>query len=200
MDMRFARMIGMCGLVVAALGCSKVSKDNSKVLANVGGEKITEKAFSDAVRTLVGDEARANELLTSSAMKEQRNRFLGEFVDQKVMVMYGDKQGLGKDAKARLLIEAAKSNAYGQILMEKAISKVEPTEAQLKAFYDKFLANAKAAGQDKDFPTYEAAKPQLPGAWKREQLKDASLGLLKAAKAQVPTTIDPAWRAAEGAQ
>lgn len=200
MDMRCARLIGMCGLVVVALGCSKVSKDTSKVLANIGGEKITEKAFSEAVRTLVGDEAKANELLTSPALKEQRNRFLAEFVDQKVMVKFGDKQGLEKDAKARLLVEAAKSNAYGQILMEKAISKIEPTEAQLKAFYDKVAASAKAAGQDKGFPTYEQAKPQLPNAWKREQLKDASQNLLKDAKAQVPTTIDPAWRAAEGPQ
>lgn len=200
MDMRCARLIGMCGLVVVALGCSKVSKDTTPVLANVGGEKITEKAFSDAVRTLVGDEAKAKELLTSPALKEQRNRFLAEFVDQKVMVKFGDKQGLDKDAKAKLLVEAAKSNAYGQILMEKAISKIEPTEAQLKAFYDKVAASAKAAGQDKGFPTYEQAKPQLPNAWKREQLKDASQNLLKDAKAQVPTTIDPAWRAAEGQQ
>ncbi len=200
MDMRLARMMGMCGLLVAALGCSKVSKDTSKVLANVGGEKVTEKAFSDAVRTLVGDEAKANEVLTSPALKEQRNRFLAEFVDQKVMIKYAEKQGLDKDAKARLLIEAARSNAYGQILMEKAIAKIEPTEAQLKAFYDKVAASAKAAGQDQGFPTYEQAKPQLPSAWKREQLKDASQNLMKDAKAQVVTTIDPAWRAAEGPQ
>jgi hypothetical protein len=200
MDMRYARMIGMCALVVVALGCSKVSKDNSKVLANVGGEKITEKAFSDAVRTLVGDEARANDLLTNPANREQRNRFLGEFVDQKVLVKYGEKQGLDKDPKAKLLIEAAKSNAFGQILMEKAIAKAEPTEAQLRAFYDKVLASAKAAGQDKGFPTYEAAKPQLPNAWKRDQVKDASLNLLKDAKAQVSTTIDPAWKASEAVQ
>ncbi|BDU74429.1 hypothetical protein [Mesoterricola silvestris] len=200
MDMRFARMMGMCGLVVVALGCSKVSKDTSKVLANIDGEKITEKGFGESVRTLVGDEAKAVEILTSPAMKEQRNRLLAEFVDQKVMTKYGDKQGLDKDPKARLLVEAAKSNAYGQILMEKAISKIEPTEAQLKAFYDKVAASAKAAGQDQGFPTYEQAKPQLPSAWKREQLKDASQNLMKDAKAQVKSTIDPAWRAADGQQ
>ena len=81
MEMRYARMFGMCGLVVVALGCSKVSKDTSKVLANIGGEKITEKAFGEAVRAITGDEAKANDLLTNPALKEQRNQFLAELVD-----------------------------------------------------------------------------------------------------------------------
>jgi hypothetical protein len=197
MDMRNARMLGLCGLVVMGLACGKVSRDSSKVLANVGGEKITEKSFAEAVKVLVGDEARANDLLTNPANKEQRNRFLQEFVDQKVLAKYGDKQGLDKDPKAKLLVEAAKSNAYGQVLMERAISKLEPSEAQLKAFYDKVAANAKAAGQDKDFPAFEAVKAQLPMAWKREQLQDASKNLIGQAKAAVPATIDPEWRSAQ---
>jgi hypothetical protein len=194
MEMRKARVLGMVGLVVVALGCSKVSKDNSKVLANVGGEKITEKAFGEAVRTLVGDEARAKDLLTNPANREQRNRFLGEMVDQKMMALYGDKQGLDKDPKTKLLMEAAKANAYGQILMERSISKLEPTEAQCKAFYDKAVADAKASGRTEGFPPYEAVKAQIPAAWKREQAQGASQTLITAAKAQVVTTIDPEWR------
>jgi len=197
MEMRSARMFGMCGLVIVALGCGKVSKDTSPVLANVGGEKITEKSFGETVLTLVGDAARAKDLMTNPANKEQRNRFLAEIVDQKVMAKYGDKQGLDKDPKAKILMEAAKSNAYGQILMERTLSKLEPTEAQLKAFYDKVAAKAKAEGRDKDFPPYEAVKAQLPNAWKGEQLKEATTTLMNAAKAQVPSTIDPNWRSAE---
>ena len=195
MEMRSARMFGMCGLVIVALGCGKVSKDGSKVLANVGGEKITEKSFGDMVRLLAGDEARAKDLMTNPANKEQRNRFLAEVVDQKALIIYGEKQGLDKDPKAKVLMEAARANAYSQILMERMVSKMEPTEAQLKAFYDKVAARAKAEGRDKDFPPYEAVKGQLPNAWKSDQIKEASMTLQNAAKAQVPSTIDPLWRA-----
>jgi len=195
MEMRSARTLGMCGLVIVALGCGKVSKDNTKVLANVGGEKVTEKSFGDAVRVLVGDDAKANDLLTNPATREQRNRFLSEYVDQKMLAKYGEKQGLDKDPKAKMMVEAAKANAYGQILLERRIAKGEPTEAQLKAFYDKFAAKAKAEGHDQGFPPYEAVKAQLPQAWKAEQAKTASQGLLDEARAQVPTTVDPMWKA-----
>ncbi|BDU78304.1 hypothetical protein [Mesoterricola sediminis] len=197
MEMRTARVWGMCGLLVAGLACSRVSPDNSKVVANVGGEKITEKAFTEAVKILLGDEARAKDLLTNPANRDQRNRFLQEFVDQKVLVKYGDKQGLGKDPKAKLLVDAAKANAYGQVLMERAVSTGEPSEEQMKAFYEKVKAQAKAAGQDKDFPAYEAVKAQLPAAVRRDQIKEASQGLIGRAKAAVPATIDPEWRSAE---
>ena len=197
MEMRSARMLGMCGLVIVALGCAKVSKDNSKVIANVGGEKITEQAFGEAVKVLVGDEAKAKELLTNPALKDQRNQFLAELVDQKTVAKYGEKQGLDKDAKAKMMIEAARSNAYAQILMDRLVPKGEPTEAQLRAFYDEFAAKAKAAGQDKGFPPFEAVKDKLPNALKQRQMQEASIRLLKDAKAQVISTTDPLWKSAQ---
>ena len=195
MEMRGARMIGMCGLVIVALGCGKVSKDNSKVLANVGGEKITENSFAEAVKILVGDDAKAKELLTNPAMRDQRNEFFAQFVDQKVMSQYGEKQGLAQDPKAKLLAEAAKANAYGQVLLERSVGKAEPTDAELKAFYDKVAGQAKASGQPGDFPAFDTVKAQVATAVKRQRMQEASMKLLADAKAQVPSTIDPAWKA-----
>jgi len=64
MEMRTARMMGMCGmLVLGALGCGKVSKDNSPVVASVGGEKITETAFAATVNAYLGDAAKAKRQL-----------------------------------------------------------------------------------------------------------------------------------------
>jgi hypothetical protein len=195
MEMRSARMFGICGLVIVGLACGKGHRDTSKIVATVAGEKITEKMFTDAVHNLFGDDARANEILTNPLLKDQRNELLAQFVDQKVMSKFGDKQGLDKDPKAKLLLEAAKSNAYGQVLLERAVGKIEPTEAQLKAFYDKAVEKAKAAGQDKGFPPFEAVKAQLPNAWKRDQMQEASQKLVKDAKAQIVTTVDPQWKA-----
>lgn len=196
MEMRSARMFSLCGMVIVGLGCAKVSKDHSKVLATIDGEKITEKAFGDAVRILVGDDARANDMITNPANKDQRNELLAQFVDQKVMAKYGQKMGLAQDPKAKLLVEAAMANAYGQILLERAVGKIEPTEAQLRAFYDKAVASAKAAGNDKAIPPFEAVKSQLTTGWKREQMQEASMKLLKDAKGRVPSAIDPLWKSA----
>ena len=200
MEMRGARMLGMCGLVIVALGCGKLSSDHSKVLANVGGEKITEKAFTEAVHLLVGDDAKAKDLMENPAMKDQRNQILAEIVDQKVLLKFGARQGLTKDPKVKFLVEGAMANAYAQILMERSLPKGEPTEAQLKAFYDEVALKAKAEGQDKDFPPYEAVKAQLPAAYKRKLTQEASVRLIKDAKAQVQSTIDPEWRSMGMAQ
>jgi hypothetical protein len=43
-------------------------------------------------------------------------------------------------------------------------------------------------------------KAQIAPALKRQQSQEASLTLLKEAKAQVPSTIDPEWRSAQQAQ
>lgn len=194
MEMRGARLLGMCGLVVVALGCSKVSKDSSKVLANVGGEKITENSFAETVHAIVGDDVKANDLLKNPALKDQRNQFLAELVDQKVMTLYGQKQGLDKDLKVKLLIEAARSNAYGQVLMERSIP--QPTEAEMRAFYDDVAGKAKAAGQTQGLPPYEAVKDRIAQSLKQKKAQEASQKLLDSAKSQVPSTIDPAWRSA----
>lgn len=196
MEMRGARIMGMCGLLVAGMACSKVSRDNSKVLANVGGEKITEKTFTETVTVLLGDEARAKDLLTNPANREQRNLFLQEIVNQKAIVKFGEKQGLDKDIKARILLDAGKANAYQMLLMERAVGKAEPSEEAMKAHYEKVKAQAKAAGQDKDFPPYEAVKPQVADAVRREQLANVRMGTLDRVKAAVPSTIDPEWRSA----
>lgn len=196
MEMRSARFMAVCGILVAGVACSKVSKDTSKVVANVGGEKITEKAFTETVTVLLGDEARAKDLLTNPANREQRNRFLQELVDQKAIVKFGEKQGLDKEPKARILMDAAKANAFGMILMERSVGTGEPSEELLKAHYEKVKAQAKAAGQDKDFPPYEAVKSQVAAAVRREQIAGASNGIVTRAKAAVPATIDPEWRSA----
>ena len=132
MEMRVARMIGVCGvLALGALGCSKVSKDNSKVIASVGGEKITEKGFAETVRIYVGDAAKANDLLTNQAMREQRNEILASLVNQKALLQYVKTQGLDKDPQAQLQVTSAVAGAYFQVLADRIVAKAEPTEAQL---------------------------------------------------------------------
>lgn len=195
MEMRIARVLGMSGLLLlAGVGCSKVSKDNSKVIVNVGGEKITEKAFGQMVHTLAGDEAKAKDLLGNEAMREQRNQVLDQMATQKAVVMFAKAEGLDKDPKVQAAIENATAMAYFQAMIERRSAKAEPTEADLKALYDEIAAQGKASGTPGDLPPFEQIKAQLPAAWKRNQGQKATEGLLAAVRAKFPMTFAPEYK------
>lgn len=198
MGMRAAGTIGMCGLLaLATLGCTKVSKDTSKVIASVGGEKVTEQAFQQTVRTWVGDSARANDLLTSQALRGQRNQFLGSMLNQRALLQMVKAQGLDKDPKVKLQVESAVADAYFQILADRLAPKGEPTEAQLQAFWDDYVKQAKMLGQDKGLPTYDQVKPQLPKAYKEHQAETIRQTLVTELNEKYPPVVDPDYRSVQ---
>ena len=198
MEMRAARMLGICGvLVLGSLGCSRVSKDNSKVVASVGTDKITEKAFEDTVRAFMADEAKTKDLLTNQAMRDQRNQMLGSLINQKALIQYVKAEGLDKDPKVQIEIASAMAGAYFQILVERLTSKAEPTDAQLKTFYDDYVLQAKAANQGAGIPPFEQLKAQLPAAWKRKQSEMARESLLTSLNQKYPVVFAPEYRPAQ---
>ena len=195
MEMRAAGMVGICGLLVlGALGCSRVSKDNSPVVASVGGEKITETAFDTTVNTYLADPAKAKEFLTSQGLREQRNQFLGTLVNQKALLQYVKADGLDKDPKAQIEVQSAVANAYFQILADRLMPKAEPTDAELKAFYDEYVAQAKAANQAAGLPSFDQVKGQLPGALKRKQAQQARETLLVQLNQKCPVVFADGYR------
>jgi len=200
MAMRAAKMLGMSGLLVlGTLACSKASADHSKVVASVGPEKITEKAFADTVRIMVGDEAKAKDVLTSEAARPQRNQLLETIVTQKALLRFAKSEGLDKDPKVQLAVEAATAQVYFQAMMEKRAASVEPTEAQLKALYDDYVKQADAAGQKASVPPFEQVKAQLPQLWKRKQGQAASDMLLTQLKQRYTVVFAPEYKPAQGA-
>lgn len=195
MEMRAAGMMGICGmLVLGALGCTKVSKDNSPVVASVGGEKITETAFSTTVTSYLADPAKAKEFLTSQGLREQRNQFLGTLVNQKALLQYVKADGLDKDPRAQIEVQSAIANAYFQILADRLMPKAEPTEAELKAFYDDYVLQAKAANQAAGLPSFDQVKGQLPGAFKRKQAQQAREMLLTQLNQKCPVVFADGYR------
>jgi ATP-dependent DNA ligase len=198
MEMRSASVLGLSALMVlAGVGCNKVSKDNSKVIANVAGEKITEKGFGEMVRTIAGDDAKAKELLTNDTLREQRNQFLEQMATQKAVLAFAKAEGLDKDAKVQAAIENATAMAYFQAMVEKRSAKLEPTEADLHAFYDDFVKEKAASGNKEPMPPFEQVKAQLPMAWKRKQGQKATEGLLTAVRVKYPMTFAPEYKASQ---
>jgi hypothetical protein len=189
MDRRTTQRIGLGALVVlGALGCSKVPKDTSKVLANLVGEKITENQFKETVKLVVNDEKKAQDLLTNDTLKEQRNQFLESLAMQKAMTKLAKAEGVDKDTKVKLQVDQMTARIYFQALTERRATKAEPTEAQLKALYEELVAQRKAMGQDKGLPTFEQIKPQMPAIWKQKQDANLSENLFKELKQKYPVT------------
>ncbi len=199
MEMRKALRIAILGVLVLGLaGCGKVSKDNDKVLATVGGEKITEKTFNEAVKLVMGDEAKAKDMLTSDTMREQRNQFLGTLVNQRAMLKWAKDQGLDRDPKVQIEVTSALANAYFQIMADRLVNKAEPTDAQLKTFYDELVAQAKAGNQPGAIPPFEQVKAQLSPAWKRKQAQVARESLLAQLNQKYPVVFAPDYRPMQG--
>ena len=185
------KLIAASGLgiaLLATLGCGKVSKDTSKVIANVAGEKITEKAFAEVVKAMVPDEAKAKEILSSEPMRAKRNEFLGQVAKAKALVQFGKAQGLEKDPAIQLRMEQVAAQTYLQILMERRMSKVQPSEADLKAVYDELVNERKAQGQAEGIPPYEQVKAQMPMIYKQRQEAKVFEQVMKEATQKTPIT------------
>ena len=58
--------------LVFSLACKTSKPDSSRVIANVGGDKITEAEFQDMVRSLSADPKAAQSFLTDPAARDDR--------------------------------------------------------------------------------------------------------------------------------
>lgn len=195
MKIRMTHVAGMAGLVaLLAVGCSKVSKDTSQVLASVGGEKITLNQFTALVKAAAGDEAKAKEVLGGEAMREQRNRFLESLVQDKAVIQLAKAQGLDKDPKVLAQLEQVTARVYMQSLIEKRAG--EPSDAELKAMLEKLMKSQAAPGKDVKLPPFEVVKPQLVNLWRQEKMQTLVDTLLKEAQQKTPANYADGYKPA----
>ena len=74
-------------------------------------------------------------------MREQRNQILGTLVNQKALLAWAKAEGLDKNPKVQVEVTSALANAYFQVLVDRLVTKAEPTDDQLKAVYDEYAAH-----------------------------------------------------------
>jgi hypothetical protein len=173
---------------LAALGCGKGAKDSGPVLASVGSEKITAKEFKELVERMAPDAPRAKALLEDPdpQQRAQRNGLLSDLASAYAVLQVAKQQGLDRDPRMQAEIRVATAAAYRRAMVASRMP-AQPTEADLKAFYDKAAAEAKQAGQQ--IPPYEAVKAQLAPAWTREQQQRVLAQLEEEIARKVPTTF-----------
>jgi len=187
----------IAGAVLAlSLGCKTSKPDTSRVIANVGGDKITEAEFQDVVKTLSPDPKEAQTFLTDPAAREERAQLAQRIAMSRAINAYAKQTGLDQEPQVKRQMEQQQANIYFQALAKKRMTAADPTDEQLLAFYKEQVERMKAQGQAKGVPPFEAVKTQVAEGWKQQRMALVSQDLQKEIKAKVPVTLADDYRPA----
>lgn len=123
--------LSACALLV---GCNKPVDQNNPVVATVDSTAITAKDVQDEMKGLP---PAAKDFFTGA---EGMTRFVDELTKREMLYLEAKKRGIDKDKEIEKRIEDFKRMTMIQKMIEKEIeekSKQQPTEEDLKAFYEK---------------------------------------------------------------
>jgi peptidyl-prolyl cis-trans isomerase C len=133
--------------------------DNTKVVATVGNNVITEADLDRALKTLPKQSA------AQFSGPEGRNRLIGEMITQEVLYLDAKEKGIDQSEAYLRDVEDAKKNILKQHAAKSILSSVEVTEEELKDFYnqnqDKFVAGEQVTASHILVQTEEEAKEVL---------------------------------------
>ncbi len=192
---RAAALVAASALFLT-FACKPEKADASRVIANVGGEKITEADFQEVVRGLTQDPKEAQDFLTNPAARDSRAQLANQVAMSKAIVAYAKQTGLDQDPSVRRQMEQQQAVLYFQTLAKKRAQTTEPTEAQLLAFYNEQVEVLKAQGQSQGIPPFQAVKGQLVEGYKRSRIQAVSSEIEKEVKAKIPVTLADDYRPA----
>ena len=178
-----------------SLGCNPGKPDTSRVIANVGGDKVTEAEFQDVVKTLSQDPKEAQSFLSDPAARDERANLASRIAMSKAIAAYAKQTGLDQDPAVKRQLEQQEANIYFQALAKKRMPTAEPTDEQLMAFYKEQVERMKAQGAA-GVPPFETVKAQVAQGYKQQRAQAVSLDIQKEIKAKVPITLADDYRPA----
>jgi hypothetical protein len=182
--------------LVLTLACKTSKPDTSRVIANIGGEKITEAEFQETVKTLSQDAKEAEAFLKDPAAREERANLASRIAMAKAITAYAKQTGLDKEPAVQRLLEQKQAEVFFQSLAKKRNTTANPTDEQLLAFYKEQVERLKAQGQTQGIPPFEAVKAQVAEGWKKQRMQSVIQDIQKDVKAKVPVTLADDYRPA----
>jgi hypothetical protein len=182
-------------VLVFSLACKTSKPDNSRIIANVGGDKVTEAEFQDVVKTLSPDPNEAQKFLTDPAARDERAQLASRIAMSKAITAYAKQTGLDKEPVVQRQLEQQQASVYFQELAKRRMSTTPPTDEQLLAFYKEQVDKMKASGRT-TVPPFEAVKAQVAEGWKQQRVQTVSQDIQKEIKAKVPITLADDYRPA----
>ena len=181
--------------LLLSLGCNPGKSDTSRVIANVGGDKVTEAEFQDVVKTLSQDPKEAQSFLSDPAARDERANLASRIAMSKAIAAYAKQTGLDQDPAVKRQLEQQEANIYFQALAKKRMPTAEPTDEQLMAFYKEQVERMKAQGAP-SVPPFETVKTQVAQGYKQQRAQAVSLDIQREIKAKVPITLADDYRPA----
>ena len=182
--------------LIFSLACKPSKPDTSRVIANIGGEKLTEAEFQEVVRTLSQSPKEAEAFLVDPAARNERAQLASRIAMSRAISTYAKKTGLDKEPAVQRRLEQEKANIYFQALAKQRTSALQPTDEQLQAFYKEQVERMKAQGASQPVPPFESVKAQVAEGWKQQRMQTVSLDIQKEIKALVPITLADDYRPA----
>lgn len=192
------RMIAVGAVLIAltAAGCTK-GTDNA-VIAKVNNGKITAADFKKQLEDL------QPQMLQAVATDEKaRKEFLEDLIGIELVLQEARRQGLDKDPEFKKkqesmrremeqrIQDAAKNELFNTVLKKELMEKVkEPTDAEVKAYYDEHRAEIKKAAGGKDLTLKQAEAQGLKRYVMQMKQRDAYLEYSKALKAKAKVSVD----------
>jgi hypothetical protein len=181
---------------VLTLACKTSKPDTSRVIANVGGDKITEAEFQEVVKTLSPDPKDAQTFLTDPAAREERAQLASRIAMSRAITSYAKQTGLDQEPAVKRQLEQQQANVFFQALAKKRMTSVDPTDEQLMAFYKDQVERMKAQGRTQGVPPFETVKAQVAEGWKQQRMQTISQEIQNEIKAKVPVTLADDYRPA----
>ncbi|GLH73526.1 hypothetical protein GETHLI_20280 [Geothrix limicola] len=181
--------------LLLSMACKANKADTSRVIANVGGEKITEAEFREVVTTLSPDPKEAQTFLNDPAAREDRAQLANRIAMSRAISAYAKQTGLDQEPSVKRQLEQQQANVYFQALAKKRMPTAEPTDEQLLAFYKEQVERMKAQGGTA-VPPFETVKAQVAQGYKQQRMAAISQDIQKEIKAKVPVTLADDYRPA----
>jgi peptidyl-prolyl cis-trans isomerase C len=183
-------------IALSLAGCTKST--DSAVIAKVNNSKITTADFKKQL-----DELQPQMLQAVATDAKARKEFLEDLIGIELVLQEAKRQGLDKDAEYKKkqdllrkemeqrVQDAAKNDLFNALLKKELMDKVkEPTDVEIKAYYDSHREEIKKAAGGKDISLKQAEAQGLKRYVFQMKQRDAYLEFSKGLKAKAKISVD----------